>query len=204
MDVSNTDSGERLVKMALDSGAYAAKIIDASCVVLDHRIRMKCQIPLCSGYNSNLTCPPFAMEVDEFAKSLEMYRSAIILQVEADVNSLPKSDKKIGEEDYEEIYHAYCKHDKFKETLHNIVTLVESEAFKSGYYLATGLVGGRCRLCSVCVIQEGKKVCRHPFSARPPIEALGIDVKRTCENVGLELNLSSSENVKWTGIVLLE
>lgn len=201
---SKVQKFERLIKLALDNGATAAKSIDTTGIVIDPRVRLKCEIPLCSGYNAFLTCPPYVMRVEEFEKIVKMYRYAIILQVETNINSLPKSDKNIKTISKGEFKNIYSQHDKFKKILHNLVNLVEAEAFKSGYYLATGLTGGRCALCDECVISQGKMVCKHPNSARPPMEAVGIDVNRTCDNAGLRVSLSSSENVKWTGIVLLE
>ena len=80
----------------------------------------------------------------------------------------------------------------------------EAMAFKEGFYLAAGLIGGDCALCDECVGPQSGERCRHPFEARPSMEAMGIDVLETCRRVGLPLFLSSEKNVRWTGIVLLE
>jgi hypothetical protein len=39
-------------------GASAVKLIHVSEIVIDERVRLKCQIPLCDSYNKNLMCPP--------------------------------------------------------------------------------------------------------------------------------------------------
>jgi predicted metal-binding protein len=36
------------------------------------------------------------------------------------------------------------------------------------------------------------------------MEAVGIDVIKTAEAVGLPIHLSSSTNVRWTGLILLD
>jgi hypothetical protein len=36
------------------------------------------------------------------------------------------------------------------------------------------------------------------------MEAVGIDVVKTAKNAGLPIHLSSSKNVLWTGLVLLD
>ena len=93
---------------------------------------------------------------------------------------------------------------EFKLKLLEIVEAIESAAFKKGMRFATGLVGGSCALCERCVDDKSSQVCRHPFRARPPMEAVGIDVVKTAQNAGLPIHLSSSENVVWTGLVLLD
>jgi predicted metal-binding protein len=87
--------------------------------------------------------------------------------------------------------------------LHRLVNQLETMAFKEGFYLAAGLTGGDCSLCTECVTPQRGELCRHPFEARPSMEAMGIDVLKTCDNVGLPVSLSSGNKVRWTGLVLL-
>ena len=88
--------------------------------------------------------------------------------------------------------------------MHKLVNQIEALAFKEGFYLAAGLIGGDCALCLDCVTPRSGEPCRHPFEARPSMEAMGIDVLETCRRAGLPMFLSSRKNVRWTGIVLLE
>ena len=88
--------------------------------------------------------------------------------------------------------------------LHRLVNKIETTAFKNGYYLAAGFIGGECNLCRECVSPKSAKPCRHPFEARPSMEAMGIDVIRTCRKAGMPVSLSSREKVRWTGLVLLD
>ena len=95
-------------------------------------------------------------------------------------------------------------HHPFKLKLVEIVEAVESAAFKRGMPFAAGLVGGSCVLCERCVGDKFLKACRHPFRARPSMEAVGIDVVKTAQNAGLPIHLSSPDNVLWTGLILLD
>lgn len=184
-------------------GATEAKIVSTEDVVVDKRVRLRCAIPVCADYCRHLLCPPNAMSVDEFSEALRLYKKAIILQVEADVDSLDKSRRHLGEEVCKTVERS-TNVAKWERRLHRLVNQVETLAFKEGFYLAAGLTGGSCHLCKECVGIRSGQSCRHPFEARPSMEAMGIDVVRTCKNVGLPLALSSSKNVRWTGLVLLD
>jgi len=59
-------------------------------------------------------------------------------------------------------------------------------------------------LCDECVDQASGEACRHPFRARPSMQALGIDVIKTSKKAGLPVELSSSARVRWTGLLLLD
>jgi predicted metal-binding protein len=85
-----------------------------------------------------------------------------------------------------------------------IIELIEAAAFKNGMRFATGFTGGGCVLCDQCVENKASDPCRHPFRARPAMEGVGIDVVQTAENAGIPIHLSSSEKVRWTGLILLE
>lgn len=192
---------KKLLQSAKEKGASLAKLVSVEDIVVDPRVRMKCRIPLCSQYNNNLMCPPFAPTVEEFEESLKKYEKAIFIQVEADINSLDRETGRINEKIWADLEEKHMPHMR---KLNEIVGDLEAEAFKMGFHLAIGLIGGACPLCETCVAEEGGDKCRHPFSARPSMEAVGIDVYETCKNLGIPLGLSSHENVRWNGLVLLE
>ena len=84
-----------------------------------------------------------------------------------------------------------------------IVVAVEREAFLLGHYLALGLKGGKCFLCSECVGED--EPCRYPDMARPSMEALGIDVFATLKNAGVSAAVKTSGEEEWFfyGLVLV-
>ena len=192
-----------LVKMAKRLGADEAKIVKARDIVVDKRVRLKCAVPLCVDYDRHLLCPPNLMPVDEFSDILGLYKRALIVQVEADTDSSDKSRLPLSKGVHRKL--DLSTHSaKWERRLHRIVNQLETLAFKSGYYLAAGFIGGNCCLCRECVGPGRASMCRHPFDARPSMEAMGIDVIKTCRNVGLPLRLSSETKVRWTGMVLLD
>lgn len=84
-----------------------------------------------------------------------------------------------------------------------LMTALETEAFKLGYRFAAAFAGGDCALCPACVaVDDG--VCRHPFEARPSMEAVGIDVVATARAAGLDVELPAAERACWTGLLLVD
>jgi len=191
-----------LLAFSKKRGASHAKIIDAADVVTDPRVRLKCSIPLCSSYGRNMMCPPNAMSVEEFSKVLGLFKKAILLQVETDTDSSDKSPRSLDGALCEELDKA-TDSARWQKRIHRLVNSVETEAFKQGFYLAAGLTGGECSLCGECVTVGSGKPCRHPFEARPSMEAMGVDVIRTCQKAGMPVRLSSKTRIRWTGLVLV-
>ncbi len=192
----------QLVEIALREGARAAKIIPTRMVVVDERVRLKCEVPRCAKYNQYLTCPPHVMSVATFSRILSHYSWSLLVQVEAeDIDSTDKSAGRIAGAVLKENLR---RHYPYQLKLLNIIEMVEAEAFKRGMRFAAGFTGGECVLCERCVDNKVSDACRHPFRARPAMEGVGIDVFQTAQNAGLPIHLSSSENVLWTGLILLE
>ena len=167
------------------NGATAVKLIRVADVVVDERVRLKCQVPLCDSYNKNLTCPPNVPSVDEFRKALSLYSKAILVQVSASMEDVSGD--------------VFAPANK----LHKLVNLGEKEAFESGFCFAAGLIGGCCRLCDECVAVTDGKDCRFPFKARPSMEAMGIDVIATVKKAGLPVAFPVGDSVTWTGLILI-
>jgi predicted metal-binding protein len=202
MKKAETDHFNELVRLALETGATAAKIIPSKTVVIDERVRLKCEVPRCSGYGQYLTCPPHVMPVGAFSRILSRFTWCLLVQVEA--RGIDSTDKGSGRIDHALLREHTERHRPFKLKLLEVVETVEAAAFKRGMRYATGFVGGSCALCERCVDDKTSEPCRYPFRARPPMEGVGIDVAKTAEGAGLGIHLSSSEDVLWTGLVLLD
>lgn len=184
-------------------GATEAKLIETSKIVLDPRVRLKCEIPRCSNFDSHLMCPPMSISVSDFGKIVRKYRNALIVQIESHHDSSDKSPSALTLELCTRLERELRSTEPEK-ALHRLINRLEASAFKKGCYLAVGLIGGECLLCPECVGRHSGEQCRHPFEARPSMEAMGIDVYKTCKNAGLPLALSSDRKVRWTGLVLLD
>lgn len=191
-----------LVEIALEAGATQARIMDADGVVVDERVQLKCFIPRCNAYDNCLTCPPHTPSIETFQKILGRYQKAIVVQLEMDRDSLDKSDS-LTLADLNLLDGIYKEILPYKFKLNDVIEAVERTAFKLGFTFAAGLGAGRCNLCGdQCPgILDGH--CRHPFRARPAMEAMGIDIGRTLENAGLSVDFSSSATAKANGVILL-
>jgi predicted metal-binding protein len=199
---SNEELFGELVHTALRCGASRAKVIPAKDIVIDKRVRLKCVAPLCDNYGNHLLCPPAVQSVDEFREIVSLYKSAILVQLDAAYDSTDKPGLRLSDRAKSGRDEAVGHRSELR--LHHIINEVEREAFKSGRYLAAGLIASECSLCKSCVGRKSGRSCRHPFEARPSMQALGIDVISTCRKARIPVRLSSSDRVRWTGLVLLE
>jgi len=192
-----------LIEGARRLGATDARAISTADVFLDERVRFKCMVPRCGNYGRHLMCPPNLMSLEEFRRVLAAYRTAILVQLEAEVDSTDKAKGRLEGEAARRLKKTTGAH-AMEKKLHSIITDLEALAFKNGFYFAAGLIGSECLLCDECAGLDGSGPCRHPFSARPSMQAMGIDVIKTTKKAGLPVRLSSEEKVRWTGLILLD
>ena len=209
---------KELERFALEKGAFKAKAFSAQLVTVDERVRAKCQIPLCPHYGHCLTCPPNVMSVDEFAKALKRYYTALLVQTQSSLSGDPgKQDKKAvlqyvaapGKQkkkggDKTELYTDLDNMKYAAIRLHKLVNEVESMAMSLGFPYALGLIGGECMLCPECVGVNSGKACRRPYQARPSMEGVGIDVLKTSIKAGLPFEMPPKKEVIWSGLVLVD
>jgi predicted metal-binding protein len=181
---------KKVIDTLKKKGASEVRVIKAADVVVDERVRLKCQIPICDSYGKNLMCPPYLPSVMDFRDALARYDRALLVQLSVPLHKKTKGKTK-------------AVFDPAR-VLHELINLGERLCFEAGFRFATGLIGGCCRLCEVCIVMEPEGHCRHPFRARPSMEAMGIDVIGTLENAGLPLlRFPVQEKVTWTGLILL-
>jgi len=197
-----------LCELAKKSGATGAVSFDARKIVVDERVRLKCQVPVCDDYGRNLMCPPNVMSIQEFRNALAKYAHAILIQLEvpmpADVKKEIRSAENVAavykSDKFQVSYKKYFTPAKLK--LHRIVNKLESQAFAFGYRFAVGFIAGSCRLCAECAAISSEP-CRHPFLSRPSMEAMSIDALRTAENAGLPFHIPLKDKIVWNGLVLV-
>lgn len=152
---------EKYCAAALEGGATHAKAIHPSSVVTGLWVRLKCQFG-CPLYGQGYCCPPDTPTPEHTRKVLDSYHSAILFHLEA-----PSSPER------KKLFSNYYK----------MVTDMEGQAFKEGYYKALAFLGGPCRLCKTCGKMEGVP-CKMGDLARPSMESTGIDVYQTARNNG--------------------
>ena len=87
--------------------------------------------------------------------------------------------------------------------VNEIIPHLEREIFFAGYYKALGLGSGPCRLCKRC---DTSSRCRHPYEARPAMEACGIDVFATVRASGLPIEVVRTRRQRgdYYGVILVD
>ncbi len=197
---------QRLVAAAEDLGADRAAPLPAGAVVVDARVNLKCRVPLCSGYGHNLMCPPAVMPADETRTVLGRYGDALVVQLDIPLTQ-DCVDEQLEGRTYADSRSDADGLDGLRESQNRfagVMTDLEREAFKLGYRYAAAFSGGECVLCDECVGQVSGESCRHPFKARPSMEAVGIDVVATAEAAGLSVELPAVDHPAWTGLLLID
>lgn len=201
-----------LVSRAEVLGADRAAPLPATAVVVDERVNLKCRVPVCEHYGHNLMCPPYVPTPDETRRALARYQDTLVVQ-RAIPLSQPAVDEALDGLSYaaakasgqapplRSAYEAVLRDSKNEFV--RLMTALEADAFKLGYRFAAAFAGGSCVLCDVCVA-DGGGPCRHPFEARPSMEAVGVDVVATAEAAGLAVELPAAEHPCWTGLVLID
>jgi predicted metal-binding protein len=184
---------EKLKEFALESGADRATLFPAAKVVIDDRIRLKCEVPLCENFFRNLMCY-YAPDVERMKKLIQRYEVAFLLQT---IHPMGPPVKKQG---HGSVIDAYAS----SIPLHKIINKVEGEAQMRGFGYAVGFIGGPCKLCKTCVGPFSKDQCRHPFMSRPSMESVGMDVALIAKNAGLPFDIPAVKEVVWNGLILLE
>jgi predicted metal-binding protein len=191
---------------AIQSGASNAKIIDPKWISIDERVQLKCRYPPCMNYGKNRMCPPFTPKAKEFEEIVAKYRNAMLVQVETQLPGIVKTRirkkgaklTELAKEGDLDATNAKMLADWKK--FHALITDIEREAFKNGYYLSLGLVMGSCRLCDTC---DPQQPCKHPYESRPSMEAMGIDVYKTAQNSGMGFEWNNKEKIIYNGLVLI-
>jgi predicted metal-binding protein len=201
---------ESLCKLAKKLGATNAVAFNAQKVVVDERVRLKCSVPVCDDYGVSLMCPPNVVSVDEFRRILAKYKHAILIQFETPIpdeirREIKKADNVAALYKNDAFHRNYEKYlDPVKLKLHKTVCKIEAKAFELGYRFAAGFIAGSCKLCPACVTVSSGEPCRHPFQARPSMEAMAIDAFQTAANAGLPFRMPAKDKSVWNGLVLID
>ena len=159
-------------------------------ILLDERVRMHCQLNLCTNYGNNLMCPPFLPSVADNRQMIDKYTFALLLQLQ---QKLDHHDKEFMRQTFDVTARRFGQ----------MAVRLERKAFSDGFRLAMTLGAGECKLCDNCVIQKGEQICVNPGTARPSMEGMGINVVRTFAAAGLELVFTTAQ-LTVAGILLID
>ncbi|HRY13586.1 MAG TPA: DUF2284 domain-containing protein [Syntrophomonadaceae bacterium] len=175
---------------ANNMGFSKATLLLARDILLDERVRMHCQLNLCTNYGKNLMCPPYLPSVADNRHLIDQYTFALLLQLQQE---LDRNEKEYMRQTFDVTARRFGQ----------MAVNLERKAFTDGFHLAMALGAGECKLCDNCVIQKGEQDCINPGTARPSMEGMGIDVVRTFAAAGLDLAFTSNQ-LTVAGILLID
>ena len=201
---------EFLVKLAFENGAADAKIIPTNKVVVEDRVVLKCKVG-CNRYGKTLACPPFTPSAEEFRKIVGEYSFAMFMKFKSEAEANPEvlknlmvaeTDPTVPKATKEKAakFWADWKGDKRK-MLQSVVDL-EKAAMNEGYTLAIAFVSGHCQLCEKCNIET--KICACPNLARWSEDAVGVNVKKTAANAGIEVTFPFAKTPESFALLLID
>ncbi|OPY34487.1 MAG: hypothetical protein A4E32_00215 [Methanomassiliicoccales archaeon PtaU1.Bin124] len=191
-----------LTSKAEEMGASKASTILASSVIMDPRVELKCRIPLCPNYGRSLTCPPNVIGPERFALALGRYSHAVLVQKRYDQKEMMAMLATTPYQELESSPEYLGRMRGMFKDFAAIMSGLEGEAMRMGYRFAAALVGGPCCQCDECA-SPGQK-CRHPFQARPSMEAMGIDVIATAASAQMAIEYPARDYATLTGLLLVE
>ncbi len=171
---------KRYRAMAVELGADTAEIIPTNQIVIDERVRAKCQIPNCIYFGTNSNCPPYAPALEFMRKFIGRYRYGILFSVKGNTGDFIGHDRKRG-----------IHENPARRQLFQICAEIESTAFYNGYPLTVSLGTGPCKSfwCTdqPCQGLQPGAGCRFPLKARISMEATGIDVFKLVSHHGWDI-----------------
>jgi len=202
---------EFLVELAEELGAVEIKLIGSDQIVVEERVVLKCKSG-CHMYGTKFVCPPFTPTPTEFKRILQEYADVLVVKFRAQATatedvgrSLLKnlcasddvsSDLRDRTRDFWDVWN------EDKKRFHLSMLELEKAAFNKGYTLALSLIPGSCVLCKKCDIQSG--VCTHLAMARWSDHALGVNVSKTLQNIGMSITFPFDGTPEGIGMLLIE
>jgi predicted metal-binding protein len=154
-------------------------LIDSKNIVFEERVRLNCFH--CKRYSTNWTCPPKIPDID-YKKLISEYNNLAIVSIELKIDN-----------NYEDIRNASTN------KLHRGLLYLEKFLFNNNYPLSVSFIGGGCKLCKDGCAEDK---CRQPYSARIPIEAIGINVVKTLKNIDIDVIFPVVEKISRYGMIL--
>ncbi len=207
---AGTEKFQFLTKLAIEKGAVEAKIIPASKVVIEDRVVLKCKVG-CSHYGKTLACPPFTPSAEEFRKIVNEYSFVMFMKFKSSAEAesevlkklmLAETDSTIPKETKEKVAKFWSDwRDDKRKMLQSVVDL-EKAAINQGYSLAIAFVSGQCQLCEKCNTET--KICAHPNLARWSEDAVGVNVKKTAANAGIQVTFPFAKTPESFALLLID
>ncbi|MGA3289439.1 MAG: DUF2284 domain-containing protein [Candidatus Bathyarchaeia archaeon] len=85
--------------------------------------------------------------------------------------------------------------------LQSVVDL-EKASMSNGYSLAIAFVSGHCQLCEKCNTET--RICVHPNLVRWSEDAVGVNVRKTAKNAGVQISFPFAKNPESFALLLID
>ncbi len=198
---------QRLVAEAEGFGADRAAPLPARAVVVDDRVNLKCRVPLCSGYGHNLMCPPAVMPGGRHARRAAQVRRRAGRPARHPAHAGLRR-RAAGRQDLRRRAGRDAEPDRGPqgepEPLRAPHDRPRARRVQARLPVRGGILRRRVRALRRVRRPGPGEACRHPFEARPSMEAVGIDVVATAEAAGLSVELPAEDHPAWTGLLLID
>lgn len=153
-------------------------------LVPEKRIRAFCEENKCGNYGNNYMCPPHVGSLEEIIIKLKKSKRGLLLQY---VKILDVKRDRLALR-------------QTKIDFHHKILRIEESFREQGVSELWGMVGGDCEMCETCGAKIGQD-CLYPEKARTSLEAIGVDVLRLLDRLGLDSQFHA-DKITWTGCIL--
>jgi len=176
---------EKLVKIALQAGAFKAHVLKVAEIPFDAQLRKLCEDNLCGKFGRNYGCPPFVGTPEKVIDRAKQYEYALIMQT---VNPLEDSY------DVEGMAEAGARH--------NAMSTAVYAQMKDEYPDSLLLTAGGCTRCERCAARDNEP-CRHPEEEiTPSLSSFCINVSQTAGKCGMKY-INGVNTVTYFSVVLV-
>lgn len=156
------------------------KEVSAGELLFEERVKMNCFY--CEKYKNNWKCPPNIPEID-YSKMFSEFDNLAFLYVRMKLDS-EKSEIVRRES---------------STVLHKALLEAEKYLYMNNNSIALSFIGGSCKLCkNGCGLEK----CNNPYMARTPMEATGVNVIKSAENVGINISFPTDTEMIRLGLLL--
>ena len=179
--------GENLVRIALDSNAAHAAVLETSKIEFHEDFRKACEKNVCRKYGTNWMGPPAIGSIRVLMRRATAYRRGLLFQtVHRVASSFDMKGMLEGAKIHEKVFRAL---------LDNIRKNYPTEDFLP-------LNAGCCGICERCAYLDGEP-CRHPDQAVSSVEAYGMNVIALEKTAGIPC-YNGKNTVSYVGLILFD
>jgi predicted metal-binding protein len=153
--------------------------VQASQIIFEQRVKLNCFY--CSKYDTKWTCPPRIPKLN-YQEIINEYGNKAIVIIKLNINN-----------NFDEI------RNKSTLLLHHCLLMLEQYLWNNNNSLSVSFIGGSCKLCkNGCA----EKRCMNKGLSRIPMEALGINVIKTLQNININIQFPITEELVRCGLIL--